>query len=109
MRSAGRWKKWRRRWAPTSLDDRALDVFLQAAQVLAHGRARPLGVARAQGPDDLAVLVVVLALAMQRAVQAEQPGIDAQLLHQPRKHHVAAGGRDQLVEAIVEMPVVGFV
>src|SRR5690348_9615973 len=106
MPSASRWRKWRRRSARTSLDDRALDVFLKAAQVFAHRGPCALGVARTQGLDDLAVLVVVLALAMQRTVQAEQPRIDPQLLDQPRKHHVAAGRRDELVEAVVEMPMV---
>ena len=52
----------------TSLDERALNVFLQAAQVLAHRRPRPLRIPGAQRANDLAVLVVVLALTMQRTI-----------------------------------------
>src|SRR6218665_2663422 len=92
-----------------SVDDRALDVFLKAAQVRAHRVARQHGVACAQRTNDLAVLIVVLALAMQPAVQAEQTCVHTQFLDQPRQHDIAAGRRDDEGEPVVEMPVLGLV
>ena len=51
---------------------RALHISLQTAQMRTHRAARAFGILFLQRANDLAVLEMVVGLAVQRAVQAEQ-------------------------------------
>ena len=67
-----------------------------------HRATRARAILFLRRADDLAALEVLIGLPVQRAVQAEQARVVAQLPDQPGQHYAAAGFRDALVETIVE-------
>lgn len=67
-----------------------------------HRATRARGVLFLRRADDLAAVEALIGLPVQRAGQAEQARVVAQLPDQPAQHYAAAGFRDALAETIVE-------